>query len=654
MNGEHADTERPTIALGAPAAPNTSGQYPQPASMDSMADAAPTLLGGLRRFFGLDIPPRAIELRFDTPRPNRKGRRPPLTPERAHALLGQNSATPDDYLKALLGIVGDLNRWPLDAERRLALLESLSGCFYAAVAPALKDLVAEGGGIPESPGRREVLELYERCAASLVQGYRALFAADYARSNFFYSRVRGRVYRCACRMLELIKLRQRLAGVRYLRLEADAWRTANTVFAALRACEPVDRVLDTLSLRNQSLDRRTQASLRQHYVSLSTYGILDATAWPEREQIAIDVYVNSVPHAIRVLDYDPRLDPRPWYLYASCYDDGAPTRRPPDDTRHGATVLLDHHALAAHIRADALALEQAIIAHDRFRVPPRLARIEADRRTAVAYLLQRNLRVGNDWTDEPAAAEQHRDLRVYAGFPEVRTHLLAIYSRDDDGRVKRSRELADLFAQRSAVIGEDDTAPQQSLWFVLQDSQDAMRIRTQETRFTNRMFVGNLLAYGFGEDEVRTPRIGKVNRIFRPTSGVVMLDIDYLASFATPVRLSGCAAPHPAGDSDPTLAPISEADLMGEPMTALLIHHPQHGWGIITPPQEQLWKDAFVCIRTGRRLTRARLGEVRDVTGEFCRFQVVSAALPAAAPSYPRPSAPAPAERPPPLPLPAG
>jgi hypothetical protein len=650
VNGEQAELQRRTAPRGAATEQPADTQY----SAAPDIEPAPTLLDGLRRFFGLDLPPRNIELRFDVPRPNRKGRRPPLTPERAHALLGQNSATPDEYLKALLAIVGDLNRWPLDAERRLALLEALSGWYYAAVAPTLKDLLADGGGIPESPGRRQVLELHDRCAAALVEGYRALLAADYARSNFFYSRVRGRVYRCACRMLELIKLRQRLAGVRYLRLDPDAWRTANTVFAALRTCEPVERVLDTLSLRNQSLERRTQASLRQHYVSLSSYGILDATAWPEREQLAIDVYVNTVPDAIRVLDYDPRRDPRPWYMYASCYDDGPPSRRPPEDARRGPTLLLDHHALAATIREDGQGLEQAIIARDRFRTPPRLARIEADRRTAVAYLLQRNLRVGGDWTDDLVAAEQHRDLRVYVGFPEVRAHLLVVYSRDDDGRMKRSRELSDLFAQRSAVIGEDDTAPQQSLWFVLRDSQDSMRIRTQETRFTNRMFVGNLLAYGFGEEEVRTPRIGKVNRIFRPATGVVMLDIDYLASFATPVRLVGCRPPHNAGAGDPTLAPVGEADLVGEPMTALLIHHPQHGWGLITPPQQRLWKNAHVCIRTGSRLTRARLGEVRDVTGEFCRFQIHSGALPTTAPSYPRPGGPATTQTAPTQPVPRG
>jgi hypothetical protein len=406
----------------------------------------------------------------------------------------------------------------------------------------------------------------------------------------------------------------------------------------MRGCEPVELVLDALSLRNQSLDRRTQASLRQHYVSLGSYGILDYSAWPEYDQLAIDLYAAAVPDAIRIADYDPKLDPRPWYFYTSCYDEGPPRRRPPDDTRLGQTLLLDHHALAAQIRDDTRALADAIAARDSFRTPPRLARVAAERRTAVAYLLQRNLRAVEDWQEDAAAQQQHRDLRIYAGFPEVRAHLLAVFRRDD-GRVKRSRELSDLFARRSAMLGEDDSATQESLWYVLRDGQETMRIKTQETRFTNRMFVGNLIAYGFGEQEVRTPRIGKVNRIYRPTTGTVMLDIDYLASFAAPVGVFACNAPALGREERGAIpAPVAEQDLQGEPLRGLLIHHPQHGWGIITPPQDRFWQGASICIRTGKSLSRALLGEARDVTNEFCRFLVSSAALPAKPPRYPDPA----------------
>ncbi|MBK1629368.1 hypothetical protein CKO31_01185 [Thiohalocapsa halophila] len=604
-------------------------------------DAVIGLLARVRRWLGRDLPPRTLELRFAPTSQRRQGRRPPLTPEAAHEALGRHSTTPEAYLTELLSIAAGSNHWPLSSKRRMALLESLTGWFYVAAAPALVQLLHQGSGIPEPPLRRETLELQDRCATALVEGYRIVFSAGYQASNFSYCRARARVYRSACRLLELIKLRQRIAGVRYMELESDAWRLAHTVFAAMRTCEPADKTLDALSLRNQALDHRTQASLRQHYTALATYGILDYSAWPEHEQLAIDRYSAAVPDAIRVLDYDPEREIKPWHQFASCYDQGPPARHPPEDERHGPTLLLDHHELAAHIRADARGLLGAVAKGENLRMPPRLARVDADQRMAVAYLLQRNLRLPEDWPDDWAdateEAKEHRDLRIYVGFEEVRNHLRTVFRRDHDSRLKRSRELTDLFAKHSAMIGEDDSATRRTLWYVLRDSQDGMRIRTQETRFTNRMFVGNLLAYGFGDEVANAPRIGKVNRIYRPVAGIVMLDIDYLASFAAPARLFACRpAPTPAASGDVTAAAVTEDDLMDEPLTCLLTHHPQQGWGIITPPAEGLWQQSLVCLRMGRRYSRARLGDAQDVTDEFYRFQVSSAGFPDKPPRYPQ------------------
>jgi len=61
------------------------------------------------------------------------------------------------------------------------------------------------------------------------------------------------------------------AGARYLGLDPAAWCTAHMVFAAMCSCEPAESALDTLARHNQSLEQRTQASLRQHDVSLVTY-----------------------------------------------------------------------------------------------------------------------------------------------------------------------------------------------------------------------------------------------------------------------------------------------------------------------------------------------------------------------------------------------
>lgn len=594
-------------------------------------------LAAIREWLGVDLPARNLDLRFEMLHRWRRGKRPPLTPERVRESLARHRTTPEEHLRELNAIAGNLNRWPLGEEKHMVLLECLAKEFYIASAPLILQLMQASGGIPEPPERRETFELHDRCATALLDGYRSVFAQDYQRHPFFYRRIRPRIYRCACRILELVKHRQRLAGARYLRLDPTAWRTAHTVFAAMWTCEPVDDGLDTLSRHDQSLDRRAHASLRQHYVSLATYDLLDYVAWPELDQIGLDAYVGAEPDAIRLRDFDPQLDPRPWYLYTHCYSEGPPSPQPPADLLSGPTLMLDHHNLAACIRADLKGMDEARARGDNFRTPPRLLRIATERRTAFCFLLQRNLREAADWAENEAEPAKHRDLRIYAGFQEVREHLSYLFRRDD-GRLRQGHELSDLFARRSAVIGEDETAPQHSLWFVLQDTRGRLLIRTQETRFTNRMQIGNLLAYGFGEAQAQAPRIGKVNRVLRPAAGLVLLDIDDLASFATPARLFALSDAAAARADDPTAPPLVAGDLTGEPLASLLSRAERGSWGLLTPPQTTLRPGEIVGIKTGSRLTRARVGTLDDVTVEFCRFTVTSAGFPTQPPSYPAPA----------------
>ena len=579
-------------------------------------------------FFGLDLPERRIELRFSLLPPTRGGAKPPLTEAKLQASLRVKGTTPMLFLEHILTVCRNLNRYPLSTKRRMALTEVLANVLYGAVAPALTEIATEGGGIPEPEGRRAMLELCERCVLMLTDSYRLVFAADYGRGRFWYARVRPRAYRCACRIMEMIKLHHRVVGLRYMPLPPATSRIANTVFAAMEACEPVDFAIDTLSARTPVIDPRSSASLRQHYASLLSYSILDYSAWPEQEQFFIDTYANSIQDAISFTAFDPD-DPgkQKDRFVVGCYQESPPTRRLPTQSDLGSVLTINYGILATSIRKDYAEMSRARGDRNRFAMPPRLARMEPVYQIATGYLLHRNLELPHKWSDLSESRQRHRDLRIFTGFDEVRAHLLSIFRGTT--RVKRSRELSNLFARRSAVIGEDDSATRESLWYVLYDNEELMRIKTQETRFTNRMFIGNLLAYGFGAEEILKPRIGKVNRIFRPETGTVIIDIEYLAAFATPIALH---KRNPAAETEP-----GKIKVVGKPLSALLIHHPKRGWGVITPPQDHFWEHTPVGIQTGKRVTLGELGEAQDVTNEFHRFHVESKSFPSKVPDYPRP-----------------
>lgn len=582
----------------------------------------------VRGFFGLDLPERTIELRFDLQPPERGGNKPPLTVAKLQALLRAKGTTPREFLGHLLATSRDLNRYPLSNKRRMALTDVLANALYSAIAPALQEMAKTGGGIPEQDGRRAMLELFERGVLILTDSYRLIFANDYGRGRFWYARVRPRAYRCACRILELIKLHHRILGLRYMPLPPTTSRIANTVFAAMHACEPVDFAIDTLSAHTPVIDARATASLRQHYASLLSYIVLDYSAWPEQEQFFIDTYANAIQDAIAVTDYQAEaVRGRKDVFVVGCYQESPPARKLPTQPDLGSVLSIDYSILATSIRKDYAEMSRARADRNHFSMPPRLARMEPVYQTATGYLLYRNLELPHKWGDLSSTRQRHRDLRIYTGFEEVRAHLLSIFRGNT--RMQRSRELSNMFAQRSAVIGEDDSATRESLWYVLYDNDEQMRIKTQETRFTNRMFIGNLLAYGFGAEEVFKPRIGKVNRIFRPEPGTVIIDIEYLASFATPIALH---KRNPAAETE-----AGKIKVVGKPLSALLIHHPTRGWGVITPPQESFWERTPIGIQTGKRVTVGELGEAQDVTNEFHWFQVESQSFPSKAPDYPRP-----------------
>ncbi len=583
----------------------------------------------IRRYFGLDLPDRDIELRFQLLPKTRGGKKPPLTEAKLTERLKGSRSTPKAYMDALLSISRAINRYPLKTPKRHRLNELLAQVFYFEVAPKLAEIAAEVGGIPEAEGRREMLDRCERTVAALVEGQQQVFQDDYKRSRFGYARSRERIYHAASRILELIRLEHRIRGLRYMPLPPASWQIANTVFTIMRAYEPVDLPMMTLAVRSNALGDRRNASLLDLFSALQAFHILDYSAWPEQAQWYIYHYCGSVDQGISVVDIPPEgIVGRKDCLVARCYQETPPDERVLDGDL-GPTMLIDYKILADSIRLDYAELAKARADRNQFAMPARLRQCEPVLQTAIGYLLYRNISAPSQWGDLSSARQRHRDLRIYTGYDEVRAHLIAIFTPHE--RAQQSRQLSNIFAQRSAVIGEDDSATVESLWYVLYETEERMRIKTQETRFTNRLFIGNLLAYGFGVTEVFKPRIGKVNRIFRPVPGVVVIDVEYLANYASPVKLYR--------RSPQQHAEKGKIKVIGKPLASLLIHHPTRGWNVITPPQEGFWENTPVGIQTGRRVTLGKLGEAQDVTAEFYWFQVDAPALPDKPPAYPEPRA---------------
>jgi hypothetical protein len=591
----------------------------------------------IAHFLGTDLPPRDLELRFDLLQPRRGATRPALTKAAIERTLSPLRENPHAYFPALLQQVRELNRYPLSPVKRLQLSSRLLLRFYRDAIRALRPMLREPRGLPEADETRTLIEILAETARTFVVSYQLVFASDYGASPFWYARVRTRAYLCAFRILELARFEQRVRALRYEPLPERTWQVANTVFRAMWGCENVEfelRILDS-DLREGKL--AASRSLRDLYVSMQIFWLFDPCAWPNDQQTFVDSYSDLIPGGV-TLAADPGGALGSDCLVAHCYQAGPPSR-----ARAGAglgpALVSDYRGLALSVHGDYAELLKDRGARNRFLIPRPLRPLEPVYQVAIARLMLRALDRRGEWDNLTAGDAQERDLRIYTGFGEVYAHLQALFSEDD--KVKETRRLSDIFAERSAIFGDDHTAAEESRWYVLYADERRMRIRTQETRFTNAMVIGSLLAFGFGAGEILRPRLARVVRIQRPQAGTVVIDIDRVVRFGRPVAVSKVPQTAKTGPTAPQGSEGSGAgDGQGQAakrqwVAAILGHQPQLGWGLIVPQGGGYWEKNHIDVLIGQRGFRCHLGELAEATPEFLLFALPDIPADLIQPRYP-------------------
>ncbi len=565
-------------------------------------------------FLGTDLPPRDLNLRFGLIQPRRGPAKPPLTEAALERGLGPLRANPHAYFPALLQQVRALNRYPLSPVKRLRVIAPLLLGFYRDAARALRPMLRAPCGLPEADETRTLLENIAETARAFATSYQLVFAKDYRAHPFWYARVRNRAYLCGFRILELARFEQRVRALRYEPLPERTWLLANTVFRALWGCENVELQLRTLDSDLREGKLASTCSLKDLYVSIQVFWLLDPCAWPNDQQTFIDSYTDLVDGAVTLAE-DPGGALVGDCLIAHSYQT-APPCRVRGAAGLGPALVSDYQVLALSVHHDYSELLKDRDARNRFLIPRPLRPLEPVYQVALARLMLRALDHRGEWDNLTTGEAQERDLRIYTGFGEVYDHLQALFSQDE--RVKETRRLSDIFAERSAIFGDDHTAATESRWYVLYADERRMRIRTQETRFTHAMVIGSLLAFGFGAGEALRPRLARVTRIQRPQAGAVIIDIDRVAQFGRPVAISKVP---PRGKTEPAAAQTGDGQAPKRPWaTAILGHQPHLGWGLIVPLGGGFWEGTGVDARIGQGGFRCHLGELAEATPEFLLF----------------------------------
>lgn len=581
-----ADVKPPVASALPGSAPITQSHSPATHQSDvtpqgAIAGIARKIVWEVRNFLLLDIPERSIPLNFKLPSPSTRAK----VGSGRSADLYESENDPLEFLKLLHTRIKFLNFAKLATGARLRANRDLLKKFYPVAIKLMVEL-ARTGGIPESEDRRQALMLTNDIASILVISYAFVFANYYEGSRYHYARHRKQVLELASCIFELLLLKQRARALRYQPLEPGDWSMANTVFHVMLAYEDEKRPMPTLTSELKMDALRVKKSLTDQFILLQIYAWFDLLRLPTHLQWVIGSYLLEVENAVHIREDTGSLNTNEMLVY--CYGkQAAETHRL--DTPAGPALVLNLHHLVEAIREDCQA-RGGTNTPDTSHTMPRFAHFE----TADHFVIRNQLLSRLTYREDTAVStgeQEIDDLRLFAGFSAV--FALLRHQKSEFGSEER---LEDRLSKRSAAFAVDGREIRKSLWSFSFQSENMTRFTTTESKDTNAMGIGMLLAYGAG-DEVNRPRLAVVSRISRPYGRVLELDMRFIASFCEPVVL----------------------DFNTVKVPGLMLYDPRNGghWALAFPPRDVLIGVDKVEIHRNKKIIAVELTRILDASSDF-------------------------------------
>ncbi len=416
--------------------------------------------------------------------------------------------------------------------------------------PAIRKIYSEhhkGDAVPEAHDRREGLMVAIHVCSQLSLGFKHILRRDYQLSDARYSRVRGRVRECAQLVLELIRMEQRLRALRYQKLPATAWLDCNRIFFAIRQCEDVYVQHKALSCLQVPLERKDgdtdlsrrmpqNISIHQLFILIQLFGLMDTNTVSSQKMHIVDAQLAKVlPKLKAVTDTGTALGMGQVIVYGN--QDRPPYFERQDEKAEAS--LARQRLLAAEeqgtsseqqvpvaVRIDLILLEESLrLEHEQlYRLFDSNNADDRSRMVADSQDLTRLLTVDAMCDKLRMKRRQHprryslgkKILYVYTGFMSVYQLLMEAEVEDDErALLSDEHQLRDALAERSALIATDRDSSSAGQWFVMDISAGGVHIKTHESQFTTALFIGQLVAFGYTRDELRSPTVAYVSRFLR-------------------------------------------------------------------------------------------------------------------------------------------
>jgi len=516
------------------------------------------------------VAPRVIPLKLDVPTLRVRNRHKQEKLQPPPDSWKDLNKYPMELLRKIDCYLQRVNTEKMRNSKRMAWVEH--ALQYAC--PAMRKIYSEhykSEALPESHDRREGLMAAINVCGQLAVGYKRQLNEDFSLPDTRYARVRPRVRHHALRILELLRMEQRLRAMRYQKLSEKSWQDCHQIFFALSQCEDIDEQRLSLNCLQVLLDssanestRRTpiMTSLNLVYLSIQFNGLFNISALLCQKLHVIDAQIANVIDSITIIpDHGKKLGRGKLLIY---YGQDCPPYFKRQDEIHRKKQLAWLKVRGEFCTGEAISAEyklRAIIVD----VAPLDAMLMQEHQRLLTRFESQDFIEGvkakgggnkyNTVADQDDLAnlltidamcdglqlKQRKEEReyilgqkilyVYNGFMSVYKLLvdLATEKKNETPGLTSDNALRDALAGRSALIAADLQDNEFGQWFVVDKSEGGVHIKTRESEFTTALFIGQVVAFAYSREELAKPALGYVVRLRRSISKEIEVTIRILS-----------------------------------------------------------------------------------------------------------------------------
>jgi hypothetical protein len=483
-------------------------------------------ISAIRNLIGFDLKRRDVPLNFKFPVISHRVEAKNTWGLSFYDSLDRNSADQYSYLKLIMGRIKHLNRCQISTHQRWTTTNEIIDLFYKRALKVLR-LHSETGGMPESGDRKNILMITSGICEILIISCQIIFNNYYQSSNFNFQKSRQKFKKVGLRIFEIFSLNQQLKALRYQLPTSNDWDALHIVFLTLKSHDDIFENQITLKNKLEIESTRTVADLYSGIIIFSHFKPLE---WPTHLQWIIEKYLNSSLKSINFFEADSNSINRRDFIKVDGFEGDSSKLLSVKDPQD-LSIFLDCSEFFLQIRADCMALIKCMRSRQIKDIPLRFSRFKEADRMVISHKLINGIDHVKVY-DLDNKCDQLRDFRLFIGFSEVYELL-----QHQQGDFAREERLADALAKRSAIIASDHYSGNETLWTLVYEKFDKIRLRTQESNYTTPMKIGSLLAYGIG-DSVKRPVLSVITRIERVDRKTVTIDLEIIGRHAESAVIS--------------------------------------------------------------------------------------------------------------------